>query len=253
MQSRDPDVIAYLKKDLFHNAGDIWYLQREENRYKLHVCRIGKEIKAHLGVYNSPEANYASFGGDPHLAEALIDLVPSKAVLLVPVPLKDLVSGKLKYNKIFLNDVMVVRRGGEKLRRPELATRLSTVHAMQYSSFGSSFNVPPVPIEWIQERLENDIIFGAYEGEVLGAVASVAAWLPEVAVIAGVETKPELRGKGLGSIAVSAAVQEGLKRSQCCTLLVRTDNVPAINLYMALGFEKAGEEFWIDIGTGLRP
>ena len=252
-QRSDLDVIAYLGKDLMRNALDIWYLQREEKGYELLVCRVDKEVKAHLGVYNTPEANYVTLGGDPAAAGSLITFVPSKAVLLIPVDLQELIIRNVKYDTIYSNELMIVERGNEKLSRPELATRLSTVHEIEYSRFGSSFNVPPVPIEWIRERLENDIVFGVFDNGVLGAVASVAAWLPEVAVIMGVETKPELRRRGLGTIAVSAAVQEGLKRSRCCTLFVRSDNEQAISLYNRLGFEKVGKELWVDINSGLKP
>jgi len=247
------DVVAHLERDIVRNALDIWNLRHEDSRYELHVCRVGLEVKAHLSIYNAPEANYVALGGDGKAAGALLHLIPSKAVLTVPPDLRGLVAGKVRCDAIYPNDIMIVRRGEEKLKSPELATRLSRKHDREFSSFGSSFNVPNVPLEWIRERLDNDIVLGAFSEGRLVSVASLVARLPQVAVIMGVETKQEFRRRSFGSIVVSAVVQEALKHSQSCSLFVRSDNDEAVGLYRTLGFQKFGEEFWIDIGTGLVP
>lgn len=252
-QSDNVSVISYLEKDAIRNALNIWYLQRGEKGFELRVCRIGDEVKAHLSIYDTPEAVYIDLGGESSAARSLLHLVPSKAVLITTDELRDVVTRELKFDKIYSNDIMVVRRGEEKLKSPDSATRLSRKHDVEYSTFGSSFNVPAVPIEWIRERLDNDIIYGAFADSTLASVASLVAWLPEVAVIMGVETRPEFRRRGFGSIAVSSAVREALKLSQCCSLFVRSDNEQAIGLYRALGFRKIGEELWVDIGTGMIP
>ena len=148
---------------------------------------------------------------------------------------------------------MVVERGEERLRNPELATRLSRESDIEYSNFGSSFNLPALPIEWIRKRIDEDTIFGAFADGKLASVASLVAWLPQMAVIMGVETKPEFRRRGLGAVAVSAAVREALTLSQSCSLFVRSDNAAALSLYREIGFKKVAEELWIDIGTGLIP
>ena len=59
----DRDVIDYLGKDVTRNALDIWGLEHESEKYQLHVCRHGKDIRAHLSTYNTPEAVYVSLGG----------------------------------------------------------------------------------------------------------------------------------------------------------------------------------------------
>ena len=186
-------------------------------------------------------------------AESLLSLVPDKAALIAATELRELIAQKLRCDAEYPNDIMLVRRGEERLRSPERATRLSGQHTVDYSTFGTSFNVWGMPPEWVKERLDNDIIFGSFAEGRLASVASLVAWLPRVSVIMGVETKPEFRGRGLGRIVVSAAVREGLRRSQSCTLFVRSDNERAIGLYRALGFNKVGEELWIDVGTGIVP
>lgn len=247
------EIMDYLGKDVARNALDIWSLEHESDRYKLRVCRQGKDVKAHLGTYNTPEAIYISLGGVEEAAEALLPLVPTKAVLTTTNDLGDLVNRKLKCDAAYPNDFMVVGRGEEKLRSPELARRLSREFEIEYSAFGSSFNVPEIPMEWIRDRLDKNVIFGAFDNGKLASVTGLVAWLPQVGVIMGVETKVEFRRRGFARIVVSAAVQEGLKRSEACSLFVRSDNQEAISLYRSLGFKKQGEEVWIDIGTGLIP
>ncbi|AGJ61805.1 GNAT family N-acetyltransferase [Saccharolobus islandicus] len=37
------------------------------------------------------------------------------------------------------------------------------------------------------------------------------------------------------------------------SLLVRHDNLPAVNVYKAIGFIEYEETLWIDVNTGLKP
>ncbi len=210
-------------------------------------------MKAHLSLYSSPEAVYVGLGGESDATEALLPVVPSKAVLTVTPALHDLVTRKLRYDAKYTIDFMVVRRGDEKLKGSGLAKRLSREHDAEYATFGSSFNVREMTPEWAREQLENDIVFGTFANGKLASVASLVAWLPQVAAIMGVETKPEFRKRGLGSTTVSAVVREALMRSRSCSLFVRSDNHEAVRLYKALGFNKFGEAFFIDIGTGVVP
>jgi len=249
----DRDVIAYLERDLVRNALDLWYLRRKDRRYGFHVCRAGSEVRAHLGTYSAPEATYVGLGGESSAAELLLPLVPSRAIVTVPRELHDLVARKLKISATYDIDFMIVRNGEEKLRDFSLAKRLSRKNAVEYTSFGSSFNIHEMSLDWAREQLDTDMIFGVFADGRLASVASLVAWLPKVAAIMGVETKPEFRRKGLGSIVVSAAVQEALRRSQSCSLYVRSGNEEAASLYQALGFEKLCEGFFIDIGAGVNP
>ena len=248
-----PKVLSYLKKDVIRNALDIWALTKERNRYSLKVCRLGTEVKAHLGIYNTPEAQYTSLGGDIAAAEALLPYIPSKAALTIPPGLSELVRTKVRPDAEYPNDIMLVRRGEERLENTGSARRLGLEDFGQYSTFGSSFNVGEASDQWAKDRLSKNAIFGAYGMDKLVSVASLAAWLPEVSVILGVETKVEYRRRGFGRMVVSKAVLEALRRSKSCSLFVRSDNHEAISLYRKLGFKKVGEELWVDIGTGIVP
>jgi ribosomal protein S18 acetylase RimI-like enzyme len=249
----DRSTVEYLERDLVRNATDIWLLKQKDRRYELHVCRAGSEVKAHLGAYSAPEAVYAGLGGDSGAAELLLPLVPNKAVVTIPRELYDLAARMLSIDATYRIDFMVVRNGEERLRDCGLAKRLSREYAVEYASFGSSFNISGMTLEWAREQLDTDIIFGVFADGRLASVASLVAWSPQVAAITGVETKPAFRRRGLGSVAVSAAVQEAFRRSRSCSLYVRSDNEEARRLYEALGFEKLCEGFFIDVGSGVNP
>ncbi len=248
-----PKVLSYLGEDLVRNALDIWALTKERSRYDLKVCSLGNEVKAHLGIYKTPEAQYTSLGGDTAAAKALLGYIPGKAVLTIPPTLAELVRTKVRLDAIYPNDIMLVTRGEEELEDSGSVRRLGPSDFAQYSTFGSSFNVGEASKQWAKDRLSKNVIFGVFDEGKLVSVASLAVWLPKTAVILGVETKTEYRRKGFGRIVVSAAVREALRRSESCSLFVRSDNQEAISLYQKLGFKKVGEELWIDIGTGIVP
>lgn len=250
---REPSELAYLERDVVRNALDIWLLKRQDPRYTLHTWPAHSKAKAHLGIYNTPEAAYSSLGGEETGAEALVSMIPERTILTAPPSLLNLVESRIRNTKAYPNDIMLARRGREKLGDASKVVRLSEADAREYSGFGTSFNVANVPIEWARERLKDDFIFGAFVDKTLASVASLTAWLPQVAVILGVETKPEFRGRGLARAVVSAAVREGLRWSRSCSLFVRSDNEVAIGLYRSLGFEVYGSELWVDIGTGIVP
>jgi hypothetical protein len=107
------DLIDYFERDIIRNALNIWSLKKERNRSKVFVCRKDGEIKAHLSKYDTPEAIYTDLGGEAIYAEALISLVPPKAVVTTPIDLGDLIRKTLKCDAIYSNDLMMVKRGEE--------------------------------------------------------------------------------------------------------------------------------------------
>jgi ribosomal protein S18 acetylase RimI-like enzyme len=246
------EALAYLRTNLVHNSLEVWSLMRESHRHDLYVHRDGGIITAHLGIYHSPETDYVSIGGREEAIEALLPLVPAKAVVLLSPEAYEKSRERLGSDKVYANDLLLVRRGEERLVHPELAVRLTERDAEDYSRFGPSFEGPPTPVDWARERLSREAVFGVFDGTLV-SVADAIAPLPEMAVIVGVETRKEFRRRGFGTIVVSAALREALARSETCLLGVAQSNEDARRLYGRLGFKKVGEEIWVDIGTGRSP
>jgi ribosomal protein S18 acetylase RimI-like enzyme len=249
----DGDVIAYLESDINRCAIDIWNLRFESNHHEFYVARDRGTIRAHLGIFHAPEADYVTLGGHDEGVGRLLTLIPDRAVVLVPPAAFEAARPRMKPGIVYSSDLMLVRRGEETVGPPGTAVRLTEKDAEEYAGFGASFNAPPVPVEWARERISRDAVFGVFEQGKLASIASAMAFHPEVAVIMGVETRKEFRRRGYGRSVVSAAVREALDRSKSCTLWVASRNSEAQPMYRSLGFRKVGEELWVDIGTGVTP
>lgn len=99
--------------------------------------------------------------------------------------------------------------------------------------------LPDGPDAFTPAQLEHGVYFGWREGGELLSVAGTHVVCPQVGVAAlgNIATRPEQRGRGLGSRVCLAVVRE-LRRQNCGTIVlnVRMDNQPAIRLYRKLGF-----------------
>src|SRR5581483_7782774 len=79
------------------------------------------------------------------------------------------------------------------------------------------------------------------EGDVVLFKAEASAWTSRAVQISQVWTDPEARGHGHATRALADLCRLLLETTPIVTLFVRTDNVPAIALYEALGMRKALE------------
>src|SRR5579862_9500162 len=111
----DLEAIRYLEGDLLRNALDIWGLGFEGQRNELYVVRDQGKIVAHLSIYHAPEADYVNVGGTESEIGPLLTLIPGRAVVFLTMKAFLAVEGRLKPDSVVLNDMMIVRRGEERL------------------------------------------------------------------------------------------------------------------------------------------
>ena len=246
-------MIAYLESDLYRTAMDIWNLRFESHHHEFYVVRDRGAIKAHLGIFHTPEADYVTLGGHDEAVGPLLTLIPGRAVVLVGPPAAfEAARPRMKPGIVYPND-LIMRRGEETLGHPGSAVRLTEKDAEEYAGFGaSSTRASGAGGVGGRERISRDAIFGVFDQGKLVSVASAMAFHPEVAVHRWVWTQ-QVRRRGYGRSVVSAAVREALDRSRSCTLWVAFGNAEAQPMYRGLGFRKVGEELFIDIGTGVTP
>lgn len=81
------------------------------------------------------------------------------------------------------------------------------------------------------------IALAEVEGEVV-AKAEVMARTGRAAIVGGVFTAPERRGRGLGSACVSLLCEGILAKGEDACLSVAKDNLPAQGIYRGIGFER---------------
>jgi GNAT superfamily N-acetyltransferase len=85
--------------------------------------------------------------------------------------------------------------------------------------------------------------FGLYESEKLVSYAASPEILEDLAIVRGVFTAPDKRGKGYSKAVCSALVSRLLGEGKDVMLYVSKDNAAALSVYRSLGFKKTGHRF----------
>jgi GNAT superfamily N-acetyltransferase len=91
--------------------------------------------------------------------------------------------------------------------------------------------------------LLNGFAFGFYESEKLVSYAASPEILEDLAIVRGVFTAPDKRGKGYSKAVCSALVSRLLDAGKEVMLYVSKDNAAALSVYRSLGFMETGHRF----------
>jgi ribosomal protein S18 acetylase RimI-like enzyme len=86
------------------------------------------------------------------------------------------------------------------------------------------------------ERIAKGRVWVCADGERMNFKADVVSEMPDVIYLEGVYVAPSERGKGFGLRCLARLCLELLKRARAVTVLVVTDNTPAVSLYKRAGF-----------------
>lgn len=100
------------------------------------------------------------------------------------------------------------------------------------------YSTEGVPAGYRPSHLEDGVYYGVYADGRLVSIAGthVVSAAEGVAVVGNVFTHPRYRGRGLATIATSAATGDLLQRCPLVVLTVETENHPAIAIYKRLGY-----------------
>jgi len=85
--------------------------------------------------------------------------------------------------------------------------------------------------------------YGIFKRNRLVASALSPEILEDLAIIRGVHTAPDERGKGYATSVCSTLVQELIKQGKDIMLYVSKDNPPALKVYKKIGFKETGHKF----------
>jgi ribosomal protein S18 acetylase RimI-like enzyme len=124
-------------------------------------------------------------------------------------------------------------------------------------AFSSRYGVEAArPDEDFAARLQTSVVHAAYRAGRIVGMAGVASRSdpaePRSAFVWGVYVRPELRGRGIASRMLDAALETALERFDEITLDVAVGNLAAIALYEKLGFARRRQPRPIKTGPGNR-
>jgi GNAT superfamily N-acetyltransferase len=99
----------------------------------------------------------------------------------------------------------------------------------------------------VDQELALDLLggfaFGLYESEKLVSYAASPEILEDLAIVRGVFTAPDKRGKGYSKAVCSALVSRLFDEGEEAILYVSKDNAAALSVYRSLGFMETGHRF----------
>jgi len=248
-------VINSLKLDVIRHVFAFYDLQHEAEHTTMYVAFENRNLKGYILIYTALEFPSVVLECDNNVAEKLMEYAPKNQFIMHVLPnLLPIVKGKFPSARSYVEDWMLINKGGANFSKSELVRRLFTADdASKLAMLLSTQERPRRTVERYSEWINRMPIYGVFvDGELLSYAGSFLQ-LPQVWMIGGVYTNPNHRNKGCATLATSAVTEEALKNAEAAALFVRSDNRPAIRVYEKIGYRKIGEKLWVDVGTGLKP
>jgi RimJ/RimL family protein N-acetyltransferase len=255
-ESNKQRVIDFLRLDVIRHVFAFYDIQYEPEHTTMYAAFENEKLKGYILIYTAMEFPSVVLECDSDLAAKLMGCAPeNRYIMHIPPNLLPMVREELPDAKHYVEDWMIVKKGGGSFFKSELVRRLRTRDdASKLVMLRSTEEAAPrrtveKQLNWISRMP----VYGVFIGDELVSFAGSFIQLPQVWMIGGVYTHPNHRNRGYATLATSAVTKEALKHSETAALFVRSDNYPAIKVYEKIGYEKLGEKLWIDVGTGMKP
>jgi GNAT superfamily N-acetyltransferase len=264
-EKNEVEALSYLYKDLFLNTYAINRLQNRVRGSSLYLSLDKKgSISGYLSVLQwvSQATDVCVRAKSVEVLNELLDFFTAKIWkdekqkklwVLADPEFISIIKEKFPLGSISFNNVMIVRRGEEKLPEAQAHTvvRLSPSNVQEYAEFvvPHNFVITEDVVQRNREFLEKSLVYAIFEGaesRKLVSTGNAAAALSDVTLVSGVETHVQYRRKGFATAIVSALVREGLKNSKAVLLYVDRENHDAIGIYERLGFRKIAEALLLE-------
>jgi len=251
------DVLRLAKVDPVLNVFIIydWMSLRDRCGFYVALDDSGR-VKAVCMIYHDRGFDSIVFCGSEKGVEIVLDHVkPVRAVMpMVEFKYMKAVSRSLGHNIGSVYDcmLMVCSRDMFKPKVRHRVLKLEDRHADILRSFWVEKRGREISVEEAKELLGKPTFAVVSGGRIL-SIANILAVTSAVSMIGGVYTIPEFRGRGLATSVVSKATEEALKLSRLSTLVVRSENLPAVRLYRKVGYEPYKRLKWVCVGVDVKP
>lgn len=220
---------------------------------------LSGRIAAACVVYHDKGFDSIIFCGSGEAVKAIIEAIePEKALMPRVLPEElNAILGILGNRLTSVYNVFLMTCSPEDFR-PVIkhpVVQLGPEHAELFWRFCVEELGREMGLEEARERLaeQGKPVFAIIKGGRIVSSALIYASLPEVSLLGGVFTVPELRGRGLATSVTSRATQAALERSDLAALIVREENEPALKVYRKLGYRVYKRLRWLNIGVDIRP
>lgn len=110
---------------------------------------------------------------------------------------------------------------------------------------------PPQTVSEVEERLlKRDKVFGVFVGDRLASAVTYRSFLG-LGIISMVLTRPEYRGRGFATSAISAAIHHYFQDpdAERMALFVKSDNTSAKHVYQKVGFRTHKKPVYMGLGV----
>ena len=247
-------IIEHLRGDAASNLFAIYDLIKERENTMISLAIEEDEILGYLLRYSGLSYPTAIIRGlRPAVTRLLDEVRGQKVVLFLDSEVRDMAEAKLNPTSVIPEDLMIVGPNEAKLPAQSLARRLGPDDATGILALYSDYRPTKEKPERYARWAERHVVYGVFQDDVLVSVAGTWAEADDGWIVGGVYTSPAHRGMGFASMATSAVTEQALRKARQSTLFVVSSNKPAIHTYEKLGYRKAGQRLWVDLGTGVKP
>jgi len=249
-------VLEQLRVDPVRHVFADFDLRHDKEHTTAYVLFRERGLDGYILTYTRADVTSVILETDrAETAQKLIKHAPKDHFIMhAPPDLWKIVVNKYPQAKRYIENWMLVKKGEANYFTSTLVRRLTKEDAMQISILlQTRTERPKKTLEDYVEWLARMKMYGVFINGRLASYAGSFLQTPEIWMIGGVYTHPELRNNGYSTLATSAITEESLRNAMAAALFVRSDNFPAMRVYEKIGYRKIDQKMWVDVETGLRP
>jgi GNAT superfamily N-acetyltransferase len=243
-KKQEKPLLELVNTDRISHFFSIYDLQYWRGKTRVWLALLAGNVVGYLLEYDKrilcvrgPENSVAPLLRKARLAEAMLNVevhqLPAVRRFYEPIEPAD----KMTVGKI---TTFVVMKATRSSFRPVLSSAIRELRKENAAALAGLLGV--------SQELASDLLkgfaFGFFEKENLVSCAASPEILEDLAIVRGVFTAPDKRGKGYSKAVCSALVSKLLDEGKEVMLYVSKDNAAALSVYRSIGFRETGHRFF---------
>jgi len=241
-RKHEKPLLEFLNRDRISHFFSIYDLEHFKDRTAIWLELLANDVVGYLLEYNRNilclrgSRNCVPLLGKSSLGEAMLNIEPHQLSEVRKIFEPTDPADKATVGKI---TTFVVMKAARDTFKPAIQPR---VRELKRDSATEIAGLLGINLDWALDSLSG-VAFGLYEGRRLVSYAASPEILEDLAIVRGVFTAPDKRGKGYSKAVCSALVSRLLGEGKEAMLYVSKDNAAALGVYRSLGFRETGHRF----------